>query len=60
MFKLNFLRIFMFDLFHHDPNRSLWSCDESVEKKVVESVFRASESWLYQSSKKTDFDDDLT
>ena len=31
MFKPNFIRIYMFDLFHHDPNRHLWSCDKSVE-----------------------------
>ena len=31
MFKLNFIQIYIFDLFHHDPNLSVWSFDKSVE-----------------------------
>ena len=38
MFKLNFIQIYIFDLFHHDPNLSVWSFDKSVEKKVIEGV----------------------
>ena len=36
--QTQFLRLHRFDLLHHGPNRSLFSCDKSVEEKVVECV----------------------